>query len=266
LSGLVSRLLVGAAGLPLVLGLVYLGGWWLFALAAVAAVIALHEFWTMTRPLRPLALAGYAGALLGLLGAQLGGAGWTLAALAATLPLALVLNGLGESRAPATVALGSTFLGAGWIGVGLAHAILLRDLPVHPVLASYAVLLAAFAADTFAYFGGRLLGRHKLAPLVSPAKTWEGLAVGSAAAILAAFFALYADRASYLGIGEAVALGAVVAAAAPLGDLFESALKRDMRVKDTGRLLGAHGGLLDRVDSLLFVLPAAYWLIRALTL
>ena len=266
MSALASRLLVGAAGLPLVLGLVYLGGWWLFGLVTVATIAALHEFWTMSRPLRPLALAGYAGALLCLVGAELGGPGWALAGLSATLPLALLSNGIGESRAPATIAVGSTFLGAGWIGVGLAHAILLRDLPTHAVVASLAVLLAVFAADTFAFLGGRLLGRHKLAPLVSPGKTWEGFAIGSVAAVLAAFFALYDDRADFLSVGEALALGAVVAVAAPLGDLFESAVKRDLQVKDAGRLLGGHGGMLDRVDSLLFALPAAYWLVRTLTL
>ncbi|MER3412542.1 MAG: phosphatidate cytidylyltransferase, partial [Thermoleophilia bacterium] len=88
---------------------------------------------------------------------------------------------------------------------------------------------------------------------------------GTAAAVLVTFLALYEDRDSFLSIGESLALGMVVAAAAPLGDLFESMLKRDMGVKDTGRVLAGHGGVLDRLDSLLFALPASYFAVLAFT-
>ena len=109
------------------------------------------------------------------------------------------------------------------------------------------------------------MGRHKFSPKLSPAKTWEGFAAGTLAAIAAAFFCLYDQRDTFLSIWQAVALGAVVAFAGALGDLFESALKRDMQVKDSGRILAGHGGVLDRVDALLFAFPAAYFLILALT-
>jgi phosphatidate cytidylyltransferase len=118
-----------------------------------------------------------------------------------------------------------------------------------------------FASDAFAYFTGILIGRHKLAPVLSPGKTWEGLVGGTIVAILVPFFALYHQH--FLTVGESVALGALIAIAAPLGDLFESALKRDMNVKDTGRLLAGHGGMLDRIDALLFSSIASYYLIRA---
>ncbi len=98
---------------------------------------------------------------------------------------------------------------------------------------------------------------------MSPGKTWEGFVAGTIAAIAVAFFALYEDRDTYLEIWQALVLGGVVAIAAALGDLFESALKRDMQVKDTGRLLGGHGGVLDRVDSLLWAAPAAFYLLLA---
>jgi phosphatidate cytidylyltransferase len=260
---LVSRLLVGAVGLPIVFGLLYLGGWWLFALAAAAALVGLHELWTMTRPLRPLALAGYAGALLALFGAELGGIDWALAGFATTLALALVLNGVRETRAPATVAMAATVLAVAWIGLGLAHVVLLRKIPEHAVLASFTVLLAIFANETFAYFGGRLFGRHRLAPALSPGKTWEGFVFGSIAAVLVAFLALYEDRDDFLTVWQALVLGGVIAVTAPLGDLFESALKRDMQVKDSGRLLAGHGGVLDRLDALLFAGVASYYTIRA---
>jgi phosphatidate cytidylyltransferase len=257
-----SRILVALVGLPVVLGLVWLGGWWLFALIALAGVIALHEYFTVIRPVRPLTPAGYTGAALALVGAEVGGPDWVLAGLLATLPIALILKGLGDTRASATAAIGATTLGAVWIGGGLAHALLVRDIPVHGQLAAFTVLLAVFAGDTAAYFTGRLIGRHKLWPVLSPGKTWEGFIAGSIATVAVTFFALYQDRDTFLQIWQAIVLGIVLALAGPAGDLFESAIKRDMQVKDTGRLLAGHGGMLDRIDALLFAFVAAYYLLR----
>jgi phosphatidate cytidylyltransferase len=259
---LVSRVLVAVVGVPLVLGIVYLGGWWLFALAAIATVLALHEYALLTRSLRPVILAAYAGALLSLLGARLGGLEWTVAGFLSTLVLAFLLHWVAETRQSATVAIASTVLGAGWIGLCLGHFLLLRAIPDDGRLAIFTVLLAVWAGDISAFFAGRMIGRHKLAPMLSPGKTWEGFLFGAAATIFVAFVALY-DQ-DYLSIGESLLLGLVIAIAGPVGDLFESALKRDMQVKDTGRLLAAHGGVLDRIDSLLFAAVASYYLLRAL--
>ena len=256
MSAFWSRILVAAAGIPLVLWLVYLGGWPMFGLAAVAALIALHELYWMTRTLRPVVLAGYLGALAALLGATLGGADWALAGLMSTLVISFVIKG-GVS----TVSVSVTVLGVAWIGLGLAHALLLRDIDEHGVLAVLTVLLAVWAGDAGAYFIGLLFGRHKLAPTVSPGKTWEGLIAGIVATIGVTFLALY--EANFLSIPESLVLGAVIAIAAPLGDLFESALKRDADVKDSGRLLAGHGGMLDRIDALLFAWVAAYYVVVA---
>jgi phosphatidate cytidylyltransferase len=139
--------------------------------------------------------------------------------------------------------------------------ILIREIPAHGALAALTVLFAVFAADTAAFTAGRLFGRHKLAPRTSPGKTWEGLAAGTLAAVLVPFFALYEE--GFLDVPESLALGAAIAVAAPIGDLFESALKRDAGVKDTGRLLLGHGGMLDRLDALLFAGVASYYLLLA---
>jgi phosphatidate cytidylyltransferase len=258
---LLSRVLVAVVGLPLVLTIVYLGGWWLFALAAFAAVLALHEYALMIRSLRPVILAAYAGALLSLLGARLGGLEWTVAGFLSTIVLAFVLHWLAETRQSATVAIASTVLGAGWIGLCLGHLLLLRAIPDDGELATFTVLLAVWAGDIGAFFAGRMIGRHRLAPTLSPGKTWEGFLFGTAATIFVAFVALY--KQDYISIGQSILLGLVIAIAGPVGDLFESALKRDMQVKDTGRLLAAHGGVLDRIDSLLFASVAAYYVLRA---
>lgn len=258
---LLSRVVVTLVGLPVVLVIVWAGGWWLFALAAVGAVLALHEYALMIRNLRPVILAAYAGALLSLLGARIGGLEWTTAGFLSTIVLAFLLHWIATTRQSATVAIASTVLGAGWVGLCLAHLLLLRGIPHDGELATFTVLLAVWAGDIGAFFAGRLIGRHKLAPALSPGKTWEGFVFGTGATLFVAFVALY--KQDYLSIPQSLLLGAVIAVAAPLGDLFESALKRDMQVKDSGRLLAAHGGVLDRIDSLLFAVVASYYLLRA---
>jgi phosphatidate cytidylyltransferase len=263
MSNSVSRIVVSLIGLPVVLVPVYYGGWLLFALAAVAAAIALHEYWLLARPLAPLAPAGYIGAALALVGAEVGGIGWMVGGVLTTFLFAFALKAISEARQAATIAISGTVMGAIWIGGGLAFLILIRDLPVHGRLAALSVLLAVWAGDTLAYFGGRLVGRHKLAPRTSPGKTWEGFVFGTAATIFVAFVTFYKQH--FLTIGQSLVVGSVIAIAAPAGDLFESLLKRDMDLKDTGRLLGGHGGMLDRIDALLFAAPAVYFTILAFT-
>jgi phosphatidate cytidylyltransferase len=261
MTNFASRLVVAAVGLPIVLGMLWLGGWWLFGLLAVAACVGVHEFVTTARPLRPLAPAVYGGVLLALVGARTGGIVWLFAGFLATFVLAFVLHAVSSTRAPTTAAVGSTILGSAWIGPGLGFVLLLRQMHDHGRLIAFAVLLAAWAAATFAYFGGRLLGRHKLAPRLSPGKSWEGLLVGALAGVFVAFIALYDTRNRYVSVWQAIVLGVVLVLAEVTGDLFESALKRDLEVKDTGRLLGGHGGMLDRIDGLLLAAPAAYFLV-----
>jgi phosphatidate cytidylyltransferase len=262
LSGFASRILVAAAGLPLVLGLVWLGGWWLFVLVAAGGLLGLHEFYAMTRALRPVAIAGFAGLLAILFGLKLGGLEWATGGVVATLALSLLLKGVADTRQSATVSVGTTVLGTTWIGFGLGYVLLVRGIPEHGRLAAYTLLLAVFAGDTAAYLVGMGLGRHKLAPTISPAKTWEGFVAGTAASIVVAWIALYKQH--FLTQGESLVLGLVIAIVGPIGDLFESALKRDMNVKDTGRLLAGHGGILDRVDSLLFASVATFYVIAGL--
>ena len=263
MSPLVSRILVAAVLLPLVIGLVYLGGWWLFALAIVGGLLALHELYVMARELRPLVLGGYLGFATTLLGLQLGGIDWMLGGLLATFVLAFVVYGLGGVRQSATMSFGITFLGVAWVGAGIGCLLLVRDIPEFGFWAVMAVLFTVFAADTGAFFVGRTLGRHRMAPAISPNKSWEGFVGGVVAAVGMAFVILYKDRDEFLTIPESLVLGLVIALAAVLGDLFESAVKRDLDVKDSGRVLGGHGGMLDRLDSLLWAGPAAYFAILA---
>ena len=264
MSSLTSRVIVAFVLLPLVIGLVYLGGWWLFALAVVGGLIALHELYVMARELRPLVLGGYLGFVLSVLGLQLGGLAWMFGGLLATFVFAFVVFGLSDVRPSATTSFGVTVLGVVWIGAGVGYLLLIRDIPDDlGFWAVMAVLFTVFAADTGAFFAGRTFGRHKMAPAISPAKSWEGFVGGVVAAMAMAFVILYKDRDDFLSIPQTLALGAAIALASMLGDLFESAVKRDLTVKDSGRLLGGHGGMLDRLDSLLWAGPVAYYVILA---
>ena len=263
MSSHTSRILVAAVLLPLVIGLVYLGGWWLFALALAGGLLALHELYTMARDLRPLVLGGYLGFVLALLGLQLGGPQWLLAGLLSTFVLEFAIFGLSEARPSATSSFGVTLLGVFWVGAGIGCLLLVRDIPEFGFWALMAVLFTVFAADTGAYFVGRAVGRHRMAPTISPGKSWEGFVGGVAAAVLVAFLVLYRDSDEFLSIPQSLALGAAIALACVLGDLFESAVKRDLQVKDSGRLLAGHGGMLDRLDSLLWAGPVAYFVILA---
>ena len=263
MSSFWSRIAVALILLPLVLGIVWLGGWWLFGVALIGGLMALHELYVMGRNLRPLVLGGYVGLILTLLGAQVGEIPWMVGGMFATVLIAFVVFGFSDARPSATAAISLTLLGVVWVGGGLASLMLLREIPEHGRLAIFTVLIAVFADDTAAFFVGRAIGRHKMAPTISPGKSWEGFVGGTIAAMAVAFFAMY-DQ-GFLSIPEALALGAAVALASTLGDLFESAIKRDLGVKDSGRILAGHGGVLDRVDSILWAGPAAFYVILALT-
>jgi phosphatidate cytidylyltransferase len=152
-------------------------------------------------------------------------------------------------------------LGVAWIGLAIGHAVLLRDLP-HGGGIVADVLVGTFACDIAAYFGGRTFGVTPLAPRVSPSKTWEGLGIGIVVGVLGVWLAgTYQD---WLSGTDALLLGVGVAVLGPLGDLFESYLKRDAGIKDTGSMFGAHGGALDRLDAVLFTVVVGYWIWRAL--
>ena len=156
-----------------------------------------------------------------------------------------------------TVRMGSTLLGVIYLGLPLGLLVLTRELP-HGAAAVVNVLVGVWVFDTASYVGGRLWGRTPIAPRTSPKKTVEGAVIGLAAGTLAVWIAgLYMD---WIGGWESLILGLAICPAAYLGDLFESMLKRDAGAKDSGRLLLAHGGVLDRFDALLFGAVAGYFL------
>jgi phosphatidate cytidylyltransferase len=279
-SSLKQRILSAVVLAPLVVGLVWWSLWTLVALVTVATVIATVELYgafahggyrAQTRVGVLLAIAPVLAAAL----EALTDTSLILPALILAVPVSLVaaLNRHAEQGALAGWAL--TVVGALYTGGLLSHVVLLRDLdtPLRGGLLSntlepgaawiFLVLMITWGQDILAYFVGKYLGRTKMTSL-SPKKTWEGAGGGLLGAIgggllAATLFGLP------LSMADSVLLGVVGGIIGPLGDLSESFIKRQVGVKDAGHLIPGHGGILDRIDSVLFTTPVFFYLIVLLT-
>jgi phosphatidate cytidylyltransferase len=253
-----KRVLVALPWIVFAIAITVAGGP-VFALAMAAlGIVAVGEFAGIASRHRPLVLPAYV-AVVGLIAAAYLGTSYSvLMVLAASVPLLFAFAARARYREGATISLGITLLAVIWIGVPLAHAVFLRELPDHGAGLLIDVLVGTFVADTAAYATGRMFGSHKIAPNLSPNKTVEGLIGGFVIGTMGFWFAgLYQD---WLSGVDALVIGAAVAAVAPIGDLFESLLKRDLGTKDTGTLFGPHGGLLDRLDAVFFTVVVGYYL------
>jgi phosphatidate cytidylyltransferase len=236
----------------------------IFALGIAAlGIIALHELYTLTRAVRPVDIAGFAALVALVLAALYGEPFHVLLVLACAFPLTYAIAVARPWRERVSWAIAITLFGMAWVGLPLAHAVFLRELE-HGGALILDALLATFIGDSFAYSVGKAWGKRKLAPRISPNKSWEGLIAG----ILGGTFVFWAFEAAYqefLPAWQAILIGFCVTLAAPLGDLFESLIKRDLDVKDTGGLFGPHGGVLDRLDAVFFSVPVAYYVTLAVT-
>ncbi len=252
------RVLVAIPWIAFAIAIAVLGGI-VFALAMIAiGVLCLREYFVMTAPLRPVQMAAYIAVLAMILAAHFGTAFNVLLVGTASFPLLFVFGARHRPREGIVVSMSVTVLGAVWIGLPLVHAVLLRDLPNHGAALLVDVLVGTFATDTGAYATGRMFGSHPIAPDLSPNKTIEGLIGGFLIGTMAFWFAgLYQN---WLSGADALIIGAAVAAIGPVGDLFASMVKRDLGKKDTGKLFGPHGGLLDRLDAVFFTIVVGYYL------
>lgn len=268
-----KRVLTALCGLPLVLWLVYVGDWWYWAGISLASVLAWGEFCRMlrVRGSRPWQSLGYAYALVLPLCAWQGNAHETLFLLTLLFLLSGARLVVQAQRFKVEDALATVF-GVLYVPLLFSFFAALRltvggETPGGVSLGAAYVYLAfagTWASDTCAYFVGSRWGRTKLCPAISPGKTvegaWGGLLgtltiVGGAGTFLVGLTPL-----------QALLLAGLIAVAAPIGDLVESCLKRYAGVKDSGALLPGHGGMLDRTDSLLFVVPAVYFYVSACSL
>ncbi len=254
-----ARVLVAVPALAYAVAIIVAGGW-VFALGIlVLGWAALAEIGTAMARARPPMGAAVLATSAAVFGALAFGAAAIAPAIALSLPLAFGLYLLRRDRSRAAWGTAVVAFATLWVGVPLAHAVLLRQLD-HGAGLVVDVLVGTFVGDTAAYLGGRALGTTPLAARISPNKTVEGLLCGIVGGTVAVWVAgLYQD---WLAGTDALLLGLAVAVAAPVGDLFESLVKRDLGVKDLGRLFGAHGGVLDRLDAALFAIVVGYYVAR----
>ncbi len=251
-----KRVLTAAAGIPLVLVITYWSPPWLFGLVlALVAAVSLEEFFGLMTA-RGLDHPGrwflFAGA--GVTWSFVNGADWVLAAL--VLAVMLVMS-VSIFTGTVRTALERATTGA----AGVVYACLLLGFLILLSRPEVFVLLGiVWVGDTAAFYGGRAMGRHLLAPEISPGKTVEGAVAGAVGSVVLGA----ALGAAVLGLSVQwlMVVSLVTAIVAQIGDLVESALKRGAEVKDSSGLLPGHGGILDRVDSLLFAAPVFYSLLR----
>jgi phosphatidate cytidylyltransferase len=266
LSNLQLRLASAVVGIPTVVALILIGGW-PFALAAgIVALLAAAEFvHGFLMPSRPLSSVWGLAPGFGATAIMVAGSHQSpqFIVVGIGFAVALILAGYSRTnlfgpRKPLRVLAGA-FL---YIGALLSMLVLLRNETDGRDWVLLAIL-ATFAVDTGAYAVGRTIGRHKMAPRISPAKTWEG-AVGGYAAGAGAVFALVAIFGLDVDAGVLLPLALMLPPAAIVGDLFESWLKRRMGIKDASGFIPGHGGFMDRLDSILFVAPVVYVFVTVL--
>jgi phosphatidate cytidylyltransferase len=254
-----KRWLTALALGPLLVALILFGPPWAFLTLACAAVLrCLYEYYRMVSGLSGRTwLWTASGALLPLAFALMQPPQLLALLVVAVIGYFTVFVLKGEVRPPILDLLGKELLGLVYVGLLLSHFVLLYELEDGRFWVLF-VMAVAFAEDTGAFYAGRNLGRRKLCPTLSPGKTVEGAVGGLAAAVLAAVVFRWLFL-SGLPLPACLTLGLVVGVAGQVGDLFESLIKRASGVKDAGNLLPGHGGLLDRIDSLIFSAPLVYY-------
>jgi phosphatidate cytidylyltransferase len=255
---LASRLAIAIPGIVLAIVVVAVGDPLFAAVVLAVALIALFELFNLLADLGPLRWAGYASVTVTLVLAWLVDPAEraVLFGVGLAIGLSAVAGLILKRREDVVVRVATTLFAAVYIGVPMGLLVATRELP-HGAAAVANVLVGTWAFDTLSYAGGRLWGATPVAPRISPGKTLEGLLVGLAGGILAVWIAgLYMD---WIGSLDSLVLGIVISVTAYVGDLFESLLKRSVGVKDSGRLLAGHGGVLDRFDAILFTAVAGYF-------
>jgi phosphatidate cytidylyltransferase len=236
-------------------------------IAVLAVAAAAEAFGAFRRAgYRPATLLGLVATVSVIVGAYTRGEAALVLVSALMTVFAFLWYLAGVVRAPALPNAAVSILGYAWVGLFTSYAGLLLNPTTFPNRHGIAFVLGAIigavAYDVGGFAFGRRVGRRPLAPRVSPGKTWEGLIGGMLTALVVC--AIVVSQIHPWRFKDAIALGAVVAVVAPIGDLCESMIKRDLHLKDMGSILPGHGGLLDRFDAILFVLPATYYLVRVL--
>ncbi len=267
-----KRIATALIGIPVSAWIIHYGQWVLVCTVGILAFIAWQEFSAMLKKKQIFTWRsiGFLG-ILGLIGCAWLGNSQEMVFLSLLFTLIILMKPVFSGRTDAVNDVAFSILGIFYIGLAFSHLLLLRFTDSSLIIPTFFGLMpmgevylwlafiGTWASDTFAYFIGSFLGKHKLCPAISPGKTIEGGIgglLGSVGVVLAIGMTLH------MPIQHGLALGILIGVAAPAGDLVESALKRFTGVKDSGNILPGHGGVLDRFDSILFTVPVVYYYIH----
>lgn len=257
-----QRVITGLWGIPLLVAAVWFAYPlpWFTVLVAVWGLLAAYEFYKIVgAKAPPLLWLGLIWTALFITVPHCTYAHATPVLLTSAIVFSLIWLLARPRKEGAFLGWAWTIAGIIYIGWLLSHLVALRGLEDGRNWV-FLALLANFGSDTAAYFAGRALGRHKLAPSISPGKTWEGTIAGLlGAVVISLLFTLSWPLGLPISYGAAIILGLLISVFGQLGDLVESLLKRNMGVKDSGRLLPGHGGALDRIDSVVFAGVVVYY-------
>lgn len=254
-----QRILTAAVGLPFLIAAVWFGAPWFTLLVAAVATFASFEFYRMVTSSKgqPLSYFGLIWVLLFVLSPHCPNINTIPLLMTSAIVFSLIWLLFRPSKEKAFYDWAWTLAGIFYVGWMLSYWVNLRNLEAGKEWVFWAFFIT-FATDTAAFFTGRSWGKHLMAQVISPGKTWEG-AIGGLLAAIAVSLALSQLLPLPLDYWQIVLLGGLVSVFAQLGDLVESLLKRNMKVKDSGRLLPGHGGVLDRIDSIIFTGVVVYY-------
>ncbi|MBA7576567.1 Phosphatidate cytidylyltransferase [subsurface metagenome] len=255
-----KRIVTALCCIPTLVAVVWFGGPWFTILIAVCGLLAAFEFYRMVAlsKVRPLTYLGLIWVLLFIVSPHFNYDFLKPLLLTSGVVISLVWLLLRPQKEEAFSSWVWTIAGIFYIGWLLSYLVELNLEGGRNWI--FFALFTTFASDIAAFFVGRALGRHQLAPRISPSKTWEGAIGGIFGAIIVSlFFTMSTPLGLPLGYGQAVLLGLLVSVFSQLGDLTESLLKRNMGVKDSGKLMPGHGGMLDRIDSVVFTGIVVYY-------
>ncbi len=265
---LLPRILTALVGLPLVLASIYYGGLFYMAFVAAITLLCLYEYglilFTAKKPVNRISLIVFG--FLMMVAATVGTLPIVEGTAAVYLPnffIAITLFGimfveiLSPKRSLERVA--NTFLGVMLIPWSLVHLVSIRDLEPYGEYFTYILFITIWVADSFAYFIGTWLGKHRLNQAVSPKKSWEGAIAGVLFGTATTLFLWDLFMPAYLTLNQAIILGVLISVVSQISDLAESLIKRSAGVKDSSNILPGHGGIFDRFDGFILTAPVIYY-------
>lgn len=270
MTNMATRTVVGFLLGPIVLICIYLGGWFLFSIVTLISVVATWEALMMlkTKNVSPNFILAFLLSILIPLSFLIK---WTDYKIIFILSIVVIaFSELFRNRENSILNVSTTLFFSGYIGIGIGSFLGIRELLQIPVFddafawLSISIVFSMWMCDSFAYFGGKAMGRTKLFPRISPNKTWEGSIWGFFASVIFMYlFYQYSPMNKLpINLNEVIVMGAIIGMFGQVGDLVESMFKRDAGVKDSSHLIPGHGGFFDRFDSLIFVSPLIFFYLR----